>query len=681
MGSGATKYRGSGDPAPPKVMSDTGTLPGINADISTRTFRLSPQPNVDVITSESTPCLARHSQQNEPCVSGLYQWDSRDVAELLGTAEVSIPEASSTDARLEHLEQLVHAQAQELQELRQALACVRKDARRTVSVLQYNILASYLGRNTLPWFLYGAEVTSESRAKVFKKYLERQEDGQPAYSWPGYVEDILSPHEIALVEAQDDHFRWEHRRDKLASQIRDFDADVVSLVENDQHHFFSQTLADRWDSVFHKRPRECSLDGCSVFWRRSKFHLRAWEGFDYVDALDDKGRERKDRSCLMVLLKWQGSNSSLVAVSTHLAKDPDNRSQTAIRVRQVSQLVERLTAFTGNHGAKDAPVVLLGDLNARHFGEIRGITRTVWQIKGSNIHKFLWSASDVPTGPTSITNARQCRIDCVQFMSSQLEVLEVGDVPQLPMGVAIPNDEHPSDHLPVYVEFQLKDSWLKHKECARAWLECVAGREKLHPLTEEELRIAFDFFDRDCTSIIDADNLEEACLDLHVRMRCDVQKLLLDCFPDRHISYDNFIRAYEARLSHERMRCVGELERAFHFFAGESRTLGRKSLEDAFREITPVSFSDEEVKDMLERININDSEKPVDLKSFCEIVSNVNFPHRDRRRNSLFEVPNGHDTRSLTKDMRLKLNHLDSMLRRQVSPASATGLRLESSRS
>ena len=43
------------------------------------------------------------------------------------------------------------------------------------SVGQYNILAGYLGANTAPWFLYGASVTAELRARVFEKFYRRDE--------------------------------------------------------------------------------------------------------------------------------------------------------------------------------------------------------------------------------------------------------------------------------------------------------------------------------------------------------------------------------------------------------------------------------------------------------------------------------------------------------------------------
>eukprot|EP00439_Symbiodinium_sp_Y106_P084247 s159_g25.t1 len=281
--------------------------------------------------------------------------------------------------RVEALEWMVQQQAQQLQQMTKALEGVQKDVRRTVSVMQYNILASYLGKNTQPWFLYGADISPEERERIFARFNERGPDGTPKHRWPDYATGILRPEEITAVEQYDTFFRWEFRRQKLLEQIEIMDPDVLSLVELDDHGFFAECLCDEWDSVFRKRPRASSADGCGIFWRRSKFECLASEGFDMVDGNDDKGREKRDRSCVMVLLKWRVAGPHilpLVVVSTHLAKDPYNKAQTAIRVRQVTQIMDSLTKFTSKHKARHCPVVLLGDLNARHFGEIRGIART-----------------------------------------------------------------------------------------------------------------------------------------------------------------------------------------------------------------------------------------------------------------------------------------------------------------
>jgi len=479
-------------------------------------------------------------------------------------------------------------------------------------------------------------VDKETRERVFTKYNARDDMGKPINGWPAYGEGILTPAEIAEIERRNEYFKWESRGEKIVAELLKADADVISLVENDKQTYFAERLRRTWDSVFHKRPREASPDGCSIFWRSSKFRLEASYGLDFVDGMCRKGREKRDRSCLMVLLRWIVGGKPLVIVSTHLAKDPYDPSQTATRVRQVAQIMEGLTEFTLQHRAYEAPVILMGDLNARHFGEIRGIARTVWQVKGSRIHKFLWNASDVPTGPTSITEARQARIDVVQYMSSQLEILEVKDVPKLSPGDVIPNETHPSDHFPVGVTFLLKDDYQINKACARAWLECVAGREKVHPLTDFELRNAFEFFDRDRSDLLDRNDLEEACCELgSTNFDVDVQRGLLECFPDQTITWQNFVRAYEALLTAEKMRCIGDLEYAFKYFARGSGRIQVSTLEKAFREICPISFSDEEVSGMIARLEFmegDDGEDTVDLNKFCKVVANASFPHRDRRK-------------------------------------------------
>mmetsp|Transcript_3226 Transcript_3226/g.7598 ORF Transcript_3226/g.7598 Transcript_3226/m.7598 type:complete len:615 (-) Transcript_3226:107-1951(-) len=606
-------------------------------------------------------CGALTGSSKAHCVSVLSPAGTENGADVGNRSTSSM---ALLQDRVQRLEELTEKQATVVSELREALVVVMRDARRTVSVLQYNILASYLGNNTKPWFLYGVDITPEVREAIFERYHERDASGNPVNPWPKYVEGILTPEEIEAVQGQDAHFSWEQRKNKVLEQLRRNDPDVISLVENDQQNFFLQGLADCWDGVFHKRPRRGSPDGCGVFWRRSKFELVARKGLDFVDGNDDKGGERRDRSCLMVLLRWKACGTPLVVVSTHLAKDPDNRGQTAIRVKQVSQLMEGLTEFTSEREAMEAPVILMGDLNARHLGEIRGIARTVWQIRGGEaIHKFLWSATDVPTGPTSITKARRCRIDVVQFLSSQLEILDVAPVPVLPEGEVIPNAVHPSDHFPVCVRFKLKDSYEKHHECARAWLECVAGGGKLHPLTEPELRIAFEFFDRDRNNMIHRHGLEEACLELKHAVRGDVQKLLLGCFPDQQITYANFIRAYEVRLNHERMRCIGELEYAFQWFAGENAThITRERLEEAFREIMPIDFNDAELEVMIGRLNMKTDQEPIDLRRFCEVVCRATFPHRDRRRKSFCQDDRPHQSLNSDSARELvgKLENLNS---------------------
>ena len=135
-------------------------------------------------------------------------------------------------SRVQQLEALVESQALQLKQMAKALDSVQKDARRTLSVMQYNILAScahkmaleaslerfngdvrmffngfimdfkgfqwisrmfglilmdlsrYLGKNTQPWFLYGAQIQPEEREKIFKLFNQRGDDGKSGAQRP-----------------------------------------------------------------------------------------------------------------------------------------------------------------------------------------------------------------------------------------------------------------------------------------------------------------------------------------------------------------------------------------------------------------------------------------------------------------------------------------------------------------
>ncbi len=68
------------------------------------------------------------------------------------------------------------------------------------TVVQYNILAGYLGDNTQPWFLYGIDLTDEQRKRIMSKFYERDESGKFVNEgWPKFVDGVLTPDEMAAV--------------------------------------------------------------------------------------------------------------------------------------------------------------------------------------------------------------------------------------------------------------------------------------------------------------------------------------------------------------------------------------------------------------------------------------------------------------------------------------------------
>ncbi|MEC7300879.1 MAG: hypothetical protein VXW43_19670, partial [Pseudomonadota bacterium] len=65
-------------------------------------------------------------------------------------------------------------------------------------------------------------------------------------------------------------------------------ADLFSLVECDYYEEFFKPELDAlgYDSVYKKRPRPSSTDGCAIFFRRGVFKLIASQDMEFVDKKD-----------------------------------------------------------------------------------------------------------------------------------------------------------------------------------------------------------------------------------------------------------------------------------------------------------------------------------------------------------------------------------------------------------
>lgn len=141
----------------------------------------------------------------------------------------------------------------------------------------------------------------------------------------------------------------------------------------------------------------------------------------------------------------------------------------------------------------------------------------------------------------SYTDERSCRIDYLLYQSSLLRLLEVDELP--PLARPIPDEAHPSDHLPIGARFHLLEPFesvtlkvrpprhLRRASCAhlphallcalhpahltprissrasrphalctrsqvREWFACVSGASLARPLSADGLQDAFQFFDK-----------------------------------------------------------------------------------------------------------------------------------------------------------------------------------------
>ncbi|CAJ1438210.1 unnamed protein product, partial [Effrenium voratum] len=481
------------------------------------------------------------------------------------------------------------------------------------SVGQYNILAGYLGNNTEPWFLHGLDLSEDRRARIFRRHAKKKPNGAYAYSgWPRYAEGILTPEEIKKVEAvHRTYFAWPKRKGRLVDKISDMDCDILSLVECDHYEdHFRPALAELgYDSLWRKRPRANSHDGCCIAWRRP-FELLATESVDFCNGVCPLQGSIKDRTAVMALLQSEGE--MVCVVSTHLHRNPEDPSQDMLRARQVGQIFRALVDFTSRHGALEAPVILAGDLNCSSFGRLRGVANTLALLNREVIlHPFTFDTADVPTGNTSVTACRNLRLDAIVYQTRRLELLKVEEWSKS-SPCRMPNQSQPSDHSPIVAHFRSRSNLHWMREMAKEWFSCLSGKEVQVPLSQKQLESAFWVFDPDGTGSISGCSLRKTLASLDLAVPEELPPVL---------SRDSFVAMYLEAVKVAGLPGLEDLQEAFHLLDRDrDGHMDLTELLQAFELCAPTEVPQHDVQELFHAIDQN-RDGLIDLEEMLQFLA------------------------------------------------------------
>lgn len=431
-------------------------------------------------------------------------------------------------------------------------------------VAQFNVLAGTLGANTHPWFLHGlTSLTNERRSAITSKFYRRDANTGKLLKigWPDHAEGILTDEERRVVEDFDQkYFTWDVRKTRLIQTIQELNADLISLVECDHYDTFWEKEMDRlgYGGIYKQRPRRGCSDGCAIFFRRGVFELEAYQGVELIDkgggngggGAENAGKDEDDdwpisrigdtadRVALLALVRHALTGRRLIFVSTHLARNPECPLKSNERAKQVAQILYHITLFAAEHaedeGEPEAPVVLAGDLNEANLWHLGTMARIKCGVADMGCHPFIFTsraASSQPT-PTSITSCRSMRIDYILLQPSLLQVVEsMFEMGQdkdhweqecriMDQEEFIPNERHPSDHLPVAFRVKFRDRLSVAEGCAASWVEILGKEAKQQGristdwptrpagvLSLEEMEAAFNYFDTDRDGVCDREGL------------------------------------------------------------------------------------------------------------------------------------------------------------------------------
>ena len=531
-----------------------------------------------------------------------------------------------------------------LNELAERVEELERVAPREFSLTHYNVLADQYSSNMQPWFLYGAEppVTQDERRALHKHFYARDAAGNLINAgWPNWAHSVLSVERQAMIEAVDDAvFKWRSRSERLWSELRAADSDLITLAECDHYDdFWEPQLRDAgYQSVYRQRPRQSSQDGSLVGWRASKFEFVAQGGVAIGDSHAAQRAGRLDRTLLLTLLRFKRNPEQRVLVATtHLARNPEKREQTLPRGYQYGLLFRELLEFAEAHDAQDEPVIITGDLNTQSVDELNALTKAVALVVGGTerVHPILSSVQDAPTPPTTRTNTRCLRIDSLLFQATKLRLLKVGAIP--PLSEPLPNERQPSDHVPVSARFAFRSPHSQLEADARQWLSAMNGESSVRPLTTPELRRAFAFFDKDGSEVITPIELEAGMQLLShpslspKRVRAAVREVTAperseggveeaaepaEGFDSRglsvevdsadHIVFEQFATAYLRRAHHMETASVIQLRIAFSAFDTDADgVLTVEEFADAMKRVAPHDIDDASMASLVGRLDAN----------------------------------------------------------------------------
>eukprot|EP00908_Phaeocystis_cordata_P019363 Transcript_30870.p1 GENE.Transcript_30870~~Transcript_30870.p1 ORF type:complete len:438 (-),score=194.58 Transcript_30870:14-1327(-) len=393
------------------------------------------------------------------------------------------------------------------------------------------------------------------------------------------------------------------RKERLMECIAALDADVLSLVECDHFDDFFQPRLQAlgYDTVWSQRPRPSSHDGCCLAWKRHIFELCSSVVEQYVDRYDPVTKKTyKDRIALMGLLRFRSFPARRVmVVSTHLTRNPEEPKMDALRAKQIGQVLRKLTEVCAEHGiTHEVPVVVAGDLNATSFQKLRGIANAVTLMLGQegesgSIHPFAFDCKELPTGKTSVTSAREVRIDALLFQSARLRLLDSVQAPKLTE--PIPNGAHPSDHVPIMASFELRSDLEYNIECARTWFATVSGRVNFVPLTPQQLESAYFVFEVDQNDLVTLSEFTECVVErlgLHALSELEIQSTFHKAADATAggLTHAGFAASYHAALHARGLPGIDDLRAAFESFDfDQSGALEIGEIETVFDRCSPVA--------------------------------------------------------------------------------------------
>ena len=266
--------------------------------------------------------------------------------------------------------------------------------------------------------------------------------------------------------------QWNHRKEKLISEILRSEADIVCLQEVD--HFFDFFLPRLKENGFKgffnpKKPSPCievegnsGPDGCALFYKTTKFVCLDKQEL----TLRNADGEKASQVAILVKLgrREMTSGNEYEAASGEISATPQTQFCVAVthlkarehlkhvRLTQGSYLYSEMREFSD-----DSPAVICGDFNAQATEPMyEYFKRGSWL---SSSYSICYGGKEPPFTSWKFRPGKEAKYVTVDYIWCTSELLQVKAVWGIPSEEeigenALPGLSYPSDHIALCAQFK-----------------------------------------------------------------------------------------------------------------------------------------------------------------------------------------------------------------------------------
>jgi Ca2+-binding EF-hand superfamily protein len=289
-------------------------------------------------------------------------------------------------------------------------------------------------------------------------------------------------------------------------------------------------------------------------------------------------------------------------------------------------VIQGISDFVRKHNVEDVPCILTGDLNATQFERLLGIASVAALLRrDASVHPFIFDCEDMPSRATTVTTARQMRLDAILHQGKYMDLVEACEVPVLSTSDPIPNDKHPSDHVPIKAIFRLRSKLEITQHSGREWYLRLAGRGSFHALTLQELRDAFTLYDHSGSGCITARRVREAIASVMGTGVASPEEMdrVVEKLPRGGMDLPTFIDVFKKATLEMGMPGMEDVKATFIFFdKNQNGSLELDEMRAMFRESSPVAVPDDEIEKLFRQINTH-CDGQISMEEYVKHISTV----------------------------------------------------------